>query len=203
MFRLIKIFIVLLCFFFADFAYCNSEMDDVAKQLNTYMQKLTNLKARCAHISNNKVREGTICFIKSKSPKLMIRYEIGHGQKQEFLIKKGWLYVFDIAKQKVISNKKLAGDPLYEILTGEFDFSKQKFNHIFEKGVLHVNLFRKGFKFPPLILHFSYKNEKVVNLIGWTVNDGKNIAELIIDEESIRINSPSVPDLEFEFTKVE
>ena len=199
MIRLIKNFILLICFLSVNLAYCCKSHDEIAQQLNTYMKTLTNLKSRCAHISNNKIKEGTISFVRSDNPKLMIRCDT--EPKQEFLIKKGWLYVFDVSTQKVISNKKLAGEPLYEILTGKFDFSKQKFDHAFEENVLHIAIHRRGFSHPPLTLHFACKNEKILNLIGWTVNDGKNITELIIDEESITTNDSLMQDSEFEFTK--
>lgn len=164
-------------------------------QIKNYMNGLTSLESNFKQQQEQEgVYEGKIFIKLCKNPKVLIEYN--SGICQNVLVENKTVIVYEKHENK-FHKASISGTPIYEILTGSFDFSSHKVSIDQEtQREIIFSLDRKSDGSAPIILIFSkYGNGNLKNLKGWSINDGKNITTFVMDENTMRVNDPkSVPD---------
>lgn len=167
----------------------------LGEQISTYISNIKSVSCEFSQLSeSNDVYLGKLFIKQGKSPKVYIEYTTGLNQL--VLVNGKTVSVFDNRTGK-IHTTSLSGTPIYEILLGRFDFQKNKCiieEHL--NDMVRISINKSKYGHAPLNLIFSkYSNGNLKNLIGWIIDDGKNVTTFAMDESTMRVNDPkSVPD---------
>ena len=167
----------------------------LGEQISTYISNIKSVSCEFSQLSeSNDVYLGKLFIKQGKSPKVYIEYT--SGLNQLVLINNKTVSVFDKNTGKTHTTS-ISGTPIYEILLGKFDPQKNKCS-IEESSSdmvrISVNKSKSGRALLNLIFS-KYKNGNLKNLIGWIIDDGKNVTTFAMDESTMRVNDPkSVPD---------
>ncbi|MDR0630843.1 MAG: hypothetical protein LBF70_02315 [Holosporales bacterium] len=163
------------------FAQNNVKTNDakIVKDASDWLSSVKYIKGEFIQTTNS----GDAClgrlWISTKDKKIKIVYT--SGPEQEININDKYVVVTKEGKKY---NSSIGGSPIYSILCGTLDISKEKFEVLENsKDTLRIKIN----KFGDVILVFSkYPNGNIKTIIAWII-DGILCS---LDPESIRINDP-------------
>lgn len=172
--------------------------DKVSRQVSTYINSVKSVVCDFQQIvSSGDVYLGRIFIRQGTSPKVLIEYS--DGISQSVLVDGRMVSVYD-GNTGDIHSTGISGTPIYEVLTGTFDVTRNKVEVDEETDkIVRFSVNKNSAGRAMLNLVFSkYPNGNLRNLIGWIIDDGKNVTTFVMDEGTMRVNDPkTVPDAIF------
>lgn len=168
---------------------------DLRRQVATYINSVKSVVCDFRQIvSSGDVYLGRIFIRQGALPKVLIEYSKGISQ---FVLVDGRVVSVYDGNTGDIHSTGISGTPIYEVLTGTFDVDRNRVEIEEETDkIVRFSVNKNSAGRAMLNLVFSkYPNGNLRNLIGWIIDDGKNVTTFIMDEETMQVNDPkTVPD---------
>lgn len=185
---------------------CNlfSENPPIERQVESYLKGLKFVSAEFDQVtSSGETYSGSFWMSKKKGTEVRIAYKTGLNQD---IFISGTSVTICEKNSKKEYRYSISQTPIYSILSGGIDLSKEKFEIIENsKEFLRLKLIKSSaFGGITVTLVFSKyeKSGNVKNLVAWIIDDGKTETLFSFDESSLFVNDEKkIPNGIFEKTK--
>ena len=162
---------------------------DTSIQIENYLKGLKFISAEFEQVLNTgEVYEGHFWLAKRGKVKAKIEYR--KGIEQDIFVNDAYITIIDKKTGKKHTNL-IAQTPIYSILTGKLNLSKESYEIIEDTPkILRLSIEKSSsFGGISIMLIFSkYQNGNIKNLEAWIINDGKNETLFSFDPENLSVN---------------
>lgn len=162
---------------------------DLSVQIESYLKGVKFISADFEQILNTgEIYEGHFWLAKRGKTKAKIEYK--KGLEQDIFINDAYITIIDKKNKKKYTNL-ISQTPIYSVLTGRLNLSREKYEIIENNSKILRLLIEKSSSFGgiSIMLVFSkYQNGNIKNLEAWIINDGKNETLFSFDPEKLFVN---------------
>lgn len=177
--------------------------DVMTSQVENYLKGIKFISADFEQILNTgEVYKGHFWLAKRGKTKAKIDYT--EGLDQDILIYDSYITITDNKTKKKYTNS-ISKTPIYSVLTGKLDLSKEKYKIIEDNEKLVRLSIEKSSAFggiSVMLIFSKYPNGNIKNLEAWIINDGKNETLFSFDPDNLFVNDEKkVPESIFALKK--
>ena len=171
-----------------------SKIISIDKQIENYFTNLKSLSADFAQSSDadNEIHKAHIWLVRGKKSNVRVKYQT--GEVKEISMHGRYLTIINRKTNKSRTYSILT-TPIYAILSGEIVLKDLDYQ-IFGDNNHDVSILIRYNNKQTVIMTFSKSNNKINQLVAWTISDAKSNIHVGFNSKNYLLNS-HIPDIVF------